>query len=143
MNKYTNKQHTDVIVENIKGAVSGTVKALTRSGHLTPDSMVADFVEPLPTAKQRRDEALAALSYQFADGGVIQTSPVSRGPAPSDEANIRNAIEFMGKHDELQVMSWVMADNSKRDLTVAELQEALDGSQLLGVQIWAEYDPEG
>ena len=141
MGIYTNSAHTEAVFYKS----SGSVADLIRLGKMTEADVATlePYVEPLPTAKQRRDDALAALSYEFADGGVVQTSPVARGQAPSDEANIRNAIEFMGKHDELQVMPWVMADNTKRDLTVDELQEALDGSQLSGVQIWAEYDPEG
>ena len=84
--------------------------------------------------KQTRDDALLALSYDFGDGRVIQTRP-------QDELNVRTAIEVMTDNG-IASRDWVMIDNVKHPVTIAELEEAMAASKLKAVQIWDDYEPE-
>ncbi len=88
---------------------------------------------PEPTAKEIRDNALAALIYDFEDGRVMQTRS-------KDESNVRNAIDVM-KAESIQSIDWVMVDNKKYPVTAEELKIALAAGQLAAMQIWNNYDP--
>lgn len=60
------------------------------------------FTNPNPPAKtayQIRDEAFTTLVHDFGDGRVIQCRPQPF----SDESNIRNAIEQMGRLNQLRI----------------------------------------
>jgi len=100
---------------------------------------VAAYVAPEPTAEQLQAEKkaqlladLAALVYDFADGRTIQVRP-------TDEQNIRNAIEIM-ERDSIPSMAWRMADNVSHPVTVADLQGALIDGQSQAAALWATYN---
>lgn len=117
---------------------NGKVWAFESDGsqdHLIKDGMVP-CAAPLPvspqvTAKQKRDEALEQLVHDFGDGRVMQVRK-------SDEQNIRNAIEIMQRH-QLSTYSWFMADNTMHDVTLAELQTALESGQDQAAIVWQEF----
>lgn len=97
------------------------------------EAMAAVHVDPPPA--EVRDAALRSLLYDFGDGRVIQVRPQ---PFSADEANIRNAIERMGRLG-IESQDWYMADNKPYPVTAAELQAALEGAQDLAAQIWADF----
>ena len=79
-------------------------------------------------SKQVRDEALEALVHDFGDGRIIQVRP-------KDEGNIRNAIEIMTANA-LPTINWLMQDDVKYPVTIAELQVALASGQAQGLAVW-------
>jgi hypothetical protein len=92
-------------------------------------------VEPLSTEELRsnlqaaRDAALNSMTHTFADNTVIQVRP-------SDLTNFNIAIQIGLDRD------WIMADNSVRLTTVAEMQEALNSGIAQGQAIWDQYAQE-
>lgn len=76
--------------------------------------------------KRERDEALASMTHTLADGSVLQVRP-------ADLPNFQLAIA-MGADQR-----WVLADNTTRMITVAEMQEAVNSGTAQGQQIWADY----
>ena len=98
------------------------------------DSTILDYVAPLPSAVQVRNDALQALVYDFGDGRIIQTRP-------QDESNIRNAIEVMDQNS-IPTIGWVMQDNIKHDVTSTELSIALAAGQVGGMAVWNAYTPD-
>ena len=89
--------------------------------------------ETAPSQLEIREASLSQLIYDFGDGRVIQTRP-------KDEQNIRNAIELMTNHN-IQTTAWVMADDVKHLVTVADLQAALSYGQMAAKAIWDNYIP--
>ena len=87
-----------------------------------------------PTNKEVRDKALRELEYDFGDGRVIQTRP-------QDELNVRTAIQVM-TDNAITSRNWVMKDNVKHPVTIAELETAMAAGQLAAVIIWDNYEPE-
>tara|TARA_R110000796_G_C14541338_1_gene432944 strand:- start:1412 stop:1858 length:447 start_codon:yes stop_codon:yes gene_type:complete len=69
----------------------------------------------LASSKKTRDEALNALTYDLGDGRVMQ---VRLG----DEQYIKGAIELMEMLGETSTDDWVMQDNKKYTVTIAELR---------------------
>ena len=69
----------------------------------------------LANSKKTRDEALNALTYDLGDGRVMQ---VRLG----DEQLIKGAIELMEMSGETSTDDWVMKDNKKYTVTIAELK---------------------
>lgn len=76
-----------------------------------------------------RDQALNTMTHTFADGSVIQVRP-------QDLTNFNIAIGAAVDRD------WIMADNSVRFTTVAEMQEALNSGIAQGQAIWDNYAQE-
>lgn len=70
--------------------------------------------------------ALNDMTYALADGSVVQTRP-------SDLTNFQLAIQDNEPAD------WVLADNTVRTLTVAEMQEAMVAGIQNGKALWSEY----
>jgi len=100
---------------------------------------IAAYVEPAPTPEQLQAEKkaqlladLASLVHDFGDGRTIQVRP-------TDEQNIRNAIEIMAR-DSIPSMAWRMADNVSHPVTVADLQAALIDGQNQAAALWAAYN---
>lgn len=91
--------------------------------------------KPAPTPEQIRDKALSELTHDFGDGRVIQIRPFQFSP---DEANIRNAIERMGRKAQA-LQPWKMADDTIAMLTKQELQKAIESGQDQTAQIWSDY----
>jgi len=83
--------------------------------------------------KKARDDALVNLAHDFLDGRIMQTRS-------KDESNIRNAIEIMTAQS-IASIDWVMLDNKKYPVTVAELQTALLAGQSGALAIWGAYNP--
>lgn len=83
--------------------------------------------------KDVRDSALNAMTHDFGDGRIMQVRP-------SDEANIIRAIEII-ESEGIESIGWVMVDNTKHDITVSELKDALRSGRLQGLAIWNEYNP--
>ena len=73
-----------------------------------------------------RDQALMDMTHTFADGSVIQVRP-------TDLTNFNIAISVGLDRD------WIMADNSVRLTTAAEMQEALNSGIGQGQAIWNNY----
>jgi len=76
--------------------------------------------------QRERDASLAAMVYTFEDGAVAQVRP-------QDLANFQTAIASGIDR------TWIMADNSVRMTTVAELQAAMNDGIQQGQQIWDNY----
>lgn len=92
-----------------------------------------DTRQILDEKKATRDETLNSLTHDFLDGRVIQVRP-------KDESNIRNAIEVMTANN-MTTISWVMVDDVKYDVTIPELQTALQSGQMQALSIWGSYNP--
>jgi len=92
-----------------------------------------DAAELLLSKKAARDEALNNLIHDFGDDRIMQTRP-------KDESNIRNAIEVMTANS-MATIGWIMKDNKKYDVTVAELQTALASGQGQALLIWENFNP--
>ena len=92
-------------------------------------------IEPLSTEELRsnfqsaRDAALTDMTHTFADETVIQVRP-------SDLTNFNIAIQVGVDRD------WIMADNSVRMTTVADMQEAMTSGIAQGQAIWDQYAQE-
>lgn len=76
--------------------------------------------------KEVREESLNGLIHTFADGSTIQVRP-------QDLPNFNLAIA------QGVTRKWVMADNSIRMVTVAEMQEAVAEGITQGSAIWDEF----
>ena len=108
--------------------------AIERAESVTAEKKAAEAAEANRlVAKQNRELALDSLTHDFGDGRVMQTRPV-------DEPNILRAIEIM-ESENIDSVGWVMADNKKHDVTIAELQSALKAARLAGLEIWEDYNP--
>ena len=88
-----------------------------------------DVSEATPVSK--RDLALSEMVHDFGDGRVIQVRPI-------DEANLRNAIERVSRLSN-EPIDWLMADNTKHPVYLAELQEALNSGQDQASAVWYQY----
>ena len=77
-------------------------------------------------AKADRDKALNSITYTLDDGSVYQVRP-------QDVPNFQLAIQRNVDVD------WILADNTIRTTTVAELQEILDAGIQEGIKIWDAY----
>lgn len=100
---------------------------------------IAAYVEPEiipPTAEEIRDAAFMNLTHDLGEGRIIQIRPPATGKA--DESNIRNAIERMERLG-ITEQPWFMIDNIPRNVTVADLQEALESGQDQSAAIWATF----
>jgi len=76
--------------------------------------------------KSERDIGLAGLIHTFTDGSQVQVRP-------SDIPTFQLAISQGVDED------WVMADNTVRLLTVAEMTEAMNSGIAQGKVIWQTY----
>ena len=76
-------------------------------------------------AKQIRDEALANLTYTFADGREIQTRL-------GDQSLIQGAIAYGGD-------DWIMVDNTVAWVSAEELAEALEAAVMAVKVIFNNY----
>ena len=83
--------------------------------------------------QSERNSALQSMTHDFGDGRIMQTRP-------QDEANIIAAIDLLESED-ISSVSWVMADNTKHDVTIDDLRTALRSGRLQGLAIWNEYNP--
>ena len=92
------------------------------------DKAATAKTEARQAAKQIRDQALAALTYTFADGREIQTRL-------GDQALIQSAIAYGG--DE-----WVLADNTVAWVSAEELSEALSAAVMAVKSIFDDYKAE-
>ena len=79
--------------------------------------------------QNERDKRLSEITHDFGDGRVVQARP-------SDALNFQVAIE------EGQPEDWVLADNTVAQLTVAEMQEALQTGKQAAKQVWNWYTGE-
>jgi hypothetical protein len=92
-------------------------------------------VEPLSTEELRsnlqaaRDAALNEMTHTFSDNTVIQVRP-------SDLTNFNIAIQVGIDRD------WIMANNTVRMTTVAEMQEAMNSGIAQAQAIWDQYAQE-
>lgn len=77
-------------------------------------------------AKFERNTDLSEITYDFGDGRIIQVRP-------QDLQNMQLAIEMGITHN------WVMADNTVKQVTSAELQEAYVDGITQGQEIWSTY----
>lgn len=129
--------------KNVNGAVrgvedDGSQDSLVESGYTeilgSELELLLNPVATVPTAQQKRDLALLSLVHDFGDGRVIQVRPI-------DEGNLRNEIDRMSrKADEPQ--SWRMVDNTWHEVTVAELQTALESGQDQGRVVWDQFEAD-
>ena len=94
--------------------------------------VIRNTPEP-PTAKQVRDAALEALTYDFGDGRVMQTRE-------KDKAKVDTAIELLELSGQPTV-DWVMEDDIKYPTTAAELATALLAGKIGAAAIWSSYEP--
>jgi hypothetical protein len=82
--------------------------------------------EAISTLKQNRETSLQALTHTFSTGEVVQVRP-------QDLPNFQIAISLGASED------WVMADDTVVNLTVAQMQEAMDSGIAQGKVIWKTY----
>lgn len=108
-------------------------RPLPSSGELQAVTYDPDRIKAIEAAKKVRDDALNALVHDFSDGRIMQTRP-------KDESNIRNAIEIM-EANSIPDIGWIMLDDIKQTVTVAELKTALSAGQLSAMAIWDAYNP--
>lgn len=95
-----------------------------------PEYSSAELKERTRAALQAvRDQSLTSMTHTFSDGSVIQVRP-------SDLTNFNIAIGVGVDRD------WIMADNTVRFTTVAEMQEALSSGISQGQAIWNTYAQE-
>ena len=87
----------------------------------------------LASSKKTRDKALGALTYDLGDGRVMQ---VRLG----DEQYIKGAIELMEMSGETSTDGWVMQDNKKYTVTIAELKAGRMAGLLGVAAIFKAYD---
>jgi hypothetical protein len=66
------------------------------------------------------------MTHELSDGSVVQVRP-------QDIINFQTGIQLGETQD------WVLADNSVRELTVAEMQECLQSGMIQGKAIWDNY----
>lgn len=82
--------------------------------------------ESLSQLQQVRDQSLQSMTHELANEAVVQVRP-------QDIINFQTAIQ-LGSDSE-----WVLADNTIRTLTVAEMQECLQAGMQQGKAIWDNY----
>ncbi len=73
-----------------------------------------------------RDQALQAMTHELSDGSVVQIRP-------QDMPTMQLAVAKGTNQD------WVLADNTVRDTTPAELQECIDAAIVQAEAIWKTY----
>ena len=105
---------TSITVEEIKAE---------REAAKTPEELAE---EGRLKAKTERDTALNSMTHTLTDGSVVQVRP-------SDLPNFQIVIGIGASKN------WVLADNTVRLLTVAEMQECLDSGIAQGNVIWDAY----
>lgn len=112
-----------------------TVQNWIDAGNIPDPEFTAEELrkKEIAAAKIIRDDALNALIHDFGDGRIMQTRP-------KDESNIRNAIEIMTANS-IPSIGWAMVDDIKQNVTVADLQTALQAGQLAALAIWDAYNP--
>lgn len=92
-----------------------------------PEHSAAEMKEQQRVSlKRHREISLTSMTHTFTDGSVIQTRP-------EDLSNFNIAISVGIARD------WIMADNTVRLTTVAEMQEALNSGIEQGLQFWNDY----
>lgn len=97
--------------------------------------LVEDTNQSLVNDPRRiRDEALAALVHDFGDGRVIQCRPHPF----SDESNMRNAIEQMGRLNQTERL-WFGADNTAVTVTAADLRTVIESGQDQSAVVWTDF----
>jgi hypothetical protein len=105
-------------------------------GHTIPEGAVTDNPgQPPISAGDARDSALKSLVHDFGDGRIIQCRPPKFA---QDESNMRNAIERMSRLS-IPTQEWYMNDNTKAEVTAADLQTAIDSGQDQAAVIWADF----
>lgn len=121
--------------ESIEARAAGTLEyqaLIAMADMLARESLGQELTEDYLRKMRRkelqreRDAILAAMVYTFEDGTVIQVRP-------QDLANFQTAIASGIDR------TWIMADNSVRMTTVAELQAAMNDGIQRGRQIWNDY----
>ena len=90
------------------------------------DKAVKDQEAARQAAKRNRDTALAGMVHTFADGRVVQVRP-------NDLPNFQTAIAIGSDQN------WVMADNTTRMTTTAEMQDAVNAAVVQAQAIWSRY----
>jgi len=109
---------------NYVDAASGS---LSLKDFRTPEEIQAQEIEQQRRqAKTERDKSLNSITYTLNDGSVYQVRP-------KDVPNFQLAIQRN------QDVDWILADNTVRTTTVAELKEILDAGIQEGIKIWDEY----
>jgi hypothetical protein len=98
-----------------------------------PSELTAEDL--LAAAEADRDSALKSLVHDFGDGRIIQCRPAKFA---QDESNMRNAIERMSRLS-ITTQDWYMANNTKAEVTAADLQTAIDSGQDQAAVIWADF----
>lgn len=112
-----NKSHGADWIEYTVGQEPAELKALL-------DAEVME--EARQAEKTARETALNSMTHTLADGAVVQTRP-------SDLTNFQIAIDIGLSKD------WVLADNTVRLLTVAEMGECLMSGIGQADVIWTAY----
>lgn len=103
------------------------VKTWLQSNVAEPEFDAAQLAEQARAeAKATRDTALNAMTHMLADGSVIQTRPI-------DLTNFQVSIDAGVATD------WVLADNTVKLLTVAEMGECLASGVAQAKAIWQTY----
>jgi len=98
--------------------------------HINPEPSAEQVLEDtLLALKATRDSSLLAITHALADGAVVQVRP-------KDLNTLTLAISEGTAED------WVLADDTVRELTVAEMQEALLSGIEQGKVIWRVYTKE-
>lgn len=97
------------------------------------EAVILPYVKPAPDPKEVRNAALNSLTYDFGDGRVIQVRPKD-GPFVSE------AIEVM-TNESIPSIDWVMLDNKKYPVSIADLTEARKQGRLLNLAVWNDYNP--
>jgi hypothetical protein len=105
--------------DHIWDEATGTVQ-------LSPEYMESEKTEAISNLKQNRETSLQALTHTFSTGEVVQVRP-------QDLPNFQIAISLGASED------WVMADDTVVNLTVAQMQEAMDSGIAQGKVIWKTY----
>jgi hypothetical protein len=96
-------------------------------------------VPPEPTPKESRDIAINVLKSQrdATINAPLNGFDVSR---PEDRENIQGAIDYFDLLSQGQgSMTWTMADNTEKQVTLADLQAAKDGYVLRKAQAFATF----
>lgn len=94
--------------------------------HLFVNDQVVLAPVTIEELKQARDKSLSGLTHTFADGSIVQVRP-------SDLSTFQLSIA-QGQDED-----WVMADDTVRLLTVAEMTEAMESGIAQGKVIWNDY----
>jgi len=130
----TLQRRDELLVQNADQGKVITADAANDPIAVDPDSLLTPAELALKAysgLQKTRDDSLAALVYDFGDGRVMQVRP-------KDESNIRNAIERMTRLS-ISSREWHMADNTRHQVTAAELQTALESGQDQAATIWDDF----